>query len=188
MNQPTTYEQLIAQKLQELAVPDQANAIWATIEHQLNIEMPGTDPGSGGGGHGNWWMGGGSLLTLFVAVVTYISVSNQHFENQRHIKERPAVEHRRPARKTGQDSAKNEQPENPARPRQGIAEKPAKEAGIPVTRDSAASANPPVTAPEPVPVPADTVPPAKKPRGVRGISDADYRLIPARKDSVRRKD
>lgn len=47
MNHPTTYEQLIAQKLQEMDVPDQANSIWATIEQQLSIEMP-TDSGSGG--------------------------------------------------------------------------------------------------------------------------------------------
>ncbi|HEY0897150.1 MAG TPA: hypothetical protein VGE15_11410 [Sphingobacteriaceae bacterium] len=189
MNQPTTYEQLIAQKLQELAVPDQANAIWATIEHQLNIEMPGNDPGSGGGGHGNWWMGGGSLLTLFVAVVTYISVSNQNFENRRPLNERPAVQHPRPVKKSQPDAPKDDRSKT-VRPRPDINEKPAKQAGKPIVRDSLVNTNPPVAAPDPLQVPAaaDTVPPTKKSRGVRGISDADYRLIPARKDTLRRKD
>ena len=191
MNQPTTYEQLIAQKLQELAVPDQANAIWATIEQQLNIEMPGNDPGPGGGGHHNWWMGGGGLLTLFVAVVTYISVSNQKFDNQRNVKEQPAVQHPKPGKKNQGDSTRQVPPGKVIRPRQqGVSEKPKETGEQPVVRDSLMKVSAPVAAPEPakIPLTADTVRPPAKPRGVKGISDADYRLIPARKDSIRRND
>ncbi|MBK7883673.1 MAG: hypothetical protein IPJ81_07600 [Chitinophagaceae bacterium] len=44
MNKNTTYEQLIAQKLEQLAVPDSADAIWASIEQQLDVVMPVNAP------------------------------------------------------------------------------------------------------------------------------------------------
>lgn len=188
MNQPTAYEQLIAQKLQELAVPEQADAIWATIEHQLNIEMPGGDPGPGGGSHGNWWMGGGSLLTFFVAVITYISISNQHFDNQRHPREQPAGQHAKPVKKDRKQPSENDRTEKlPAKtfpPRTGSA--PHRE---PADTDTVPAAKKPEITAEPamLPQPGDTIAPPRKPRGVRGISDADYRLVPAPRDSTRRK-
>jgi hypothetical protein len=195
MNQPTTYEQLIAQKLQELAVPDQADAIWATIEHQLNIEMPGIDPGSGGPNPSSWWMGGGGLFTLFVAVVTYISVSNQNFESQRSIKEHPSsVQYPKPLKNKG--GSKNASP-----PREGKLNEPAairppagesevaKEAGQPSVQDSTTKAQPEklIIQPAEPARPSDTAGPKRKVRGVQGITDADYRLIPSVKDSLRRK-
>jgi hypothetical protein len=50
MNQRTTYEEWIAGKLEQIPVPDMADAIWARIEQQLNLDMPQQDAGGGNGG------------------------------------------------------------------------------------------------------------------------------------------
>lgn len=193
MSQPSTYEQLIAQKLQELEVPDQANSIWATIEQHLNIEMPVNGPGSGGGStNPGWWLGGGGggLLTIFVATVTYIIISKQKLERDRNLNDAPAsIQYKQPA-KPNQDTAKNTIPL-----REALKDKPAAKSdeqvqeAVAPTSDSVNVAPVPndvVTAPV-QPIQKDTVPTTKKPRGVRGLSDADYRIVPDKADSSRRK-
>ena len=40
MNQKTTYEQTITSKLDQLAVPDMKESIWARIENELNTDLP----------------------------------------------------------------------------------------------------------------------------------------------------
>lgn len=193
MSQPSTYEQLIAQKLQELEVPDQANSIWATIEQHLNIEMPVNGPGSGGGSTNPWWLGGGggSLLTLFVATVTYIIISKQKLERDRNLNDAPAsIQYKQPS-KTNQDTAKNAVPLREImqnKPPASKSNEQIQEAVAP-TSDSVSIAPVPkdvVTTPV-QPVQKDTVPTTKKPRGVRGLSDADYRIVPDKADSSRRK-
>lgn len=193
MSQPLTYEQLIAQKLQELEVPDQANSIWATIEHHLNIEMPVQGPGSGGGsGNSGWWFGsgGGSLLTLFVATVTYIIVSKQKLERDRHLNDAPAtIQYKQPKAKP--DTAKRAVPLGEilkSKPEVSQAEEKPEEMTAPTADSISAAPVPKDVVEAPVQsLPKDTVPAAKKPRGVRGLSDADYRIVPDRKDSTRRR-
>ncbi|HEY1010562.1 MAG TPA: hypothetical protein VGE58_10645 [Daejeonella sp.] len=186
MSQPTTYEQLIAQKLQELAVPDQADAIWATIEHQLNIEMPNNSSGSGGLNNSNWWIGGG-LLTLFIAIIIYIFISKQNPEREKDLEhEPPVIRHEQPLKN------KETTPDHTTPPIKVNASKP-----VVVSEKITSEIREPEQLPahetlknEPVqkvteeplalPRPADTVITRKKPRGVKGISDADYRLVPSR--------
>jgi len=188
MSQPTTYEQLIAQKLQELAVPDQADAIWATIEHQLNIEMPANGSGSGGAGNPGWWIGGGSLFTLFIATITYIITSRQHPETERRVIDKPAViRHEQPVIKA--DTSRHViLPIEPTKNKPADVSVPAEptqtEAGQPAATEIPAI--PPVqklteTSPVPLP-PADTVTAKKKSRGLKGITDADYRIVPSSKN------
>lgn len=43
MNNNFTYEQLIAQKLEQLDVPDMADAIWSRIKTELDSDMPEDD-------------------------------------------------------------------------------------------------------------------------------------------------
>ena len=194
MSQPTTYEQLIAQKLQELAVPDQADAIWATIEHQLNIEMPANGPGSGGAGNPGWWIGGGSLFTLFIATVTYIITSRQHPETERHVIDKPAViQHEQPVIK--EDTSRNViLPMEPRKNKPADVPVPAEpkkeEAEQAVVEEKLQS--PPVQkltedVPAPLP-PADTLVTKKKSRGLKGISDADYRIVPSSKNKGKTKE
>ncbi|NEU06943.1 hypothetical protein GZH53_01345 [Flavihumibacter sp. R14] len=191
MNQPTTYEQLIAQKLQELEVPDQANAIWSTIEHHLNIEMPADGGGPGGGSNFNWWIGGGSLCTFLVAAITYLYVVIHNPENKRNINSQPApIKHHQPLHRQT-DTVRQTPP-----PAWLPAVKPAVVPGTSGAESEQAPSKdtlitiPPPKAAEPLPVQplqTDTLVPKKKQRGVKGISDADYRLVPASKDSLKRK-
>jgi len=194
MSQPSTYEQLIAQKLQELEVPDQANSIWATIEQHLNIEMPVNGPGSGGGSaNPGWWLGsgGGSLLTLFVATVTYILISKQKLERDRHLDDAPASIQSKQPSKTNPDTAKLSVPLHEIRKTQPQTSKPNEElqqAVAPASDTVSVAPLPKDVIEAPVqPIKKDTVPAAKKPRGVRGLSDNDYRIVPDKGDSSRRK-
>ncbi len=43
MNTPTSYETIIAEKLEQLPVPDMADSIWASIQLQLDAGLPGED-------------------------------------------------------------------------------------------------------------------------------------------------
>jgi hypothetical protein len=72
MEQRAAYEITIAGKLDHLPVPDMADAIWARIERQLDIDLPTNDGGNGpapskpsGPGAMGW-----GLSALLVALVT----------------------------------------------------------------------------------------------------------------------
>ncbi|MGB4776219.1 MAG: hypothetical protein WBP45_13675 [Daejeonella sp.] len=43
MNERTTYEQLIARKLEQLPLPDFSNVIWENLQKQLDADMPVSD-------------------------------------------------------------------------------------------------------------------------------------------------
>ena len=74
MNQKTAYEQIITGKLHALPVPDMADAIWARIETQLDLDMPQTDPpptnppGTPSGGI----ILGGISIVFVIALITYL--------------------------------------------------------------------------------------------------------------------
>jgi hypothetical protein len=196
MNQPLTYEQLIAQKLQELDVPDQANVIWATIEQQLNIEMPANgnnSSGSGGFNNPNRWIGGGSLFTLIVAIVTYIFISKQNLESPKNLKEKPATiqQQHEPLQNKEDLSTHSLKPvdvdKKPETVRDNVSPREEEtEQTSPGTETVKSSPKQREAEKiEIIPPQADTVVERKKPRGVRGISDADYRLVPSPKDSTK---
>jgi len=194
MSQPTTYEQLIAQKLQELPVPDQADAIWATIEHQLNIEMPnGPSSGSGGLNNSNWWMGG-TLFILLTAIIIYFFIAKENPRINKSLKDKPAVFKQEQPLENKPDTAilivtpadakipeGKSSPEIDAPEIQEVGKNPVNEVeGIPPLQNIP-------NGPELRTRPADTVVTRKRPRGVKGITDADYRLTPSSKDSIRPK-
>jgi hypothetical protein len=187
MSEPTAYEQLIARKLEELIVPDNANAIWATIEQQLNIEMP-TNGGSSapGGFKPNLWIGGG-FFTIIVAILMYVAISRQSLKNDRSKQEEPAI--------INQQASEDEIKDSLSAPRSTVILKgvPAASKSVLQSADGAKQSSttvvdsiqssPKVTA-DPVvqSVPVDTIPKQKKSRGVKGISDEDYRIVPSQKD------
>ncbi|HEY1113515.1 MAG TPA: hypothetical protein VGE66_08130, partial [Chitinophagaceae bacterium] len=77
MNQKTPYELQIADKLQQLPLPDLQDAIWARIERTLDIDMPSDDGGGGGDDSPPdtpWWGSGGigafTFSMVFVAALT----------------------------------------------------------------------------------------------------------------------
>jgi hypothetical protein len=208
MNQKTPYELQIADKLQQLPLPDLQDAIWARIERTLDIDMPtndddggGGDDGPGSGGGTPWWgsggMGGFVFSMVFVAALTtfvIIKSLNQSTNNG------PAQDNN----PTNQYILPNSQQD---RPPPGNTALPANNRApvrtntpTPVTGDSVFSdplvvTPPPVadsvaatTAAVPSPVPGIQQPaadstPARRRRGVP-VSPNDYRIVP-RSDSTR---
>lgn len=82
MNNRTTYEQLIADKLQQLPIPDMADAIWARIEQQLNVEMPVDDQGlnnTPGSSSPGFRFPGNTMLYIFIAALTTIYFLSKSF-------------------------------------------------------------------------------------------------------------
>lgn len=208
MNQKTTYEQLITEKLEGMPVPDMADAIWARIENQLDIDMPtddgGTDPEprnpSGGG-----WVGGTGLFVFVVALVTIFFIN----KNQRkRAQTKPPVQIEQKANNvqlgdTLQKAPDRSMPFESSRPQ-------AAAPGIPVGITPTASDNavnkdttalyPPmvttvdqktpdtvrnvVTVTPPPVSKQDSVKP-KRTRGVPGITNDDYRIVPVDRDSAK---
>ncbi|HEX2606857.1 MAG TPA: hypothetical protein VHK91_05735, partial [Flavisolibacter sp.] len=70
MHPKQAYEQTITSKLEALPVPDMADAIWARIEAQLDLDMP-TDDGGGNPSSpsGGGWAGKASLFAVIAAIV-----------------------------------------------------------------------------------------------------------------------
>lgn len=192
MSNPTTYEILIAEKLQELAVPDQATAIWEKIEQHLNIEMPiGSSPGGAGGGYFNWWMGGTGLFSLLVGLTAYLIVTNQKIDKGRSIHSTPVLIKPGILPSVSHEAANINWPGLKSTKVLQSADPQSVQIDQKVSSQAAAADSlayiPVEEALEPItitPSIIDTAIVKKKPRGVRGISDADYRIVPARKDSM----
>ena len=85
MNQKKAYEQTIAVKLEAIPLPDMADAIWARIENQLDIDMP-TDDGGGNSTpdapSGFGWIGGSVLFVFAVALVSFFIINNNNKNKQ----------------------------------------------------------------------------------------------------------
>ncbi len=80
MNQRTTYELTIAEKLQQVSIPDMREAIWSRIEDQLDIDMPEDDPnGPDSPDTWNWkiFTRKFGMFAAVVAVVTTVFLMNK---------------------------------------------------------------------------------------------------------------
>lgn len=195
MNERTSYEQTINEKLQHLPLPAMEDAIWARVKAQLDIDLPSDDNGgnrpdapSGGG----WIWGAGVLLFVaaFVAVFLLLKKPKQQL---------PSVSN------SPQPTAVPSAPTTPEQPDRGrvVGRKafspatrldPGSAPALPVNPagDSVALAPetrlPEADPPQPTtvllpPLQVDTTRAKPKTRGVPGITDNDYRIVPARKDS-----
>lgn len=208
MNQKTTYEQLITEKLEGLPVPDMADAIWARIETQLDIDMPtddgGTDPEprnpSGGG-----WVGGTGLFVFVVALVT-IFLINKNQKKRAQSKSPVQIEQKANNVQTSDTIQKVPDRSTPFESNMPQATAPGVSVGITppasgnaVNKDTTALYPPMVTTVDPrkpdtvrnvvtvTPPPGskqDSVKP-KRTRGVPGITNDDYRIVPVDRDSAK---
>ena len=84
MNQKLPYELTIAEKLELLTVPDMVDAIWARIETQLDIDMPTDDgppepPATPTTGTGNW-INTGFLIALIIILFTQVNKQQKNKE------------------------------------------------------------------------------------------------------------
>lgn len=188
MNQKKAYEQTIAVKLEAIPLPDMADAIWARIENQLDIDMP-TDEGGGNSTpdapSGFGWIGGSALFVFTVALVSFFIFNN----NKQSIS--PVTN----SNSTQNDSAFNK----PSVPDPVTVQTPAAATSIHKTVNNPAlsgadslyqqqvvqptadsmqqlSKTPALNLPS-----QDTTPPKKRTRGVSGITDQDYRIEPVNK-------
>jgi hypothetical protein len=196
MDQKAAYEITITEKLEQLSVPDMVDAIWARIETQLDIDMPTDDgpanpPGSSPSGSGLWNIAGLALFIAALVAVIYFTnkkpnntIDDAGSSNTGTIISAPGnTNDKPPPSPTLSPQQQQTLPDqNLFRPSPLVADSAADQQTAPADRpvinniiDSAAIIAPPV-----VNKPDST---QKKGRGVKGISDNDYRVTPAGKDS-----
>jgi hypothetical protein len=208
MNHLTTYEQLIADKLQQLPVPDMADAIWARIEQQLDVEMPEDKPGDPAKGNNSlpgYRFPGNIILYVFfaalISVIFYLNKPVQYKEtsaspasntisvpettdNTLQKQSMPAMQ----AETIYTDKA--DLPVDYIKEEKNVAEnEPPSITNKALDTKEVESVNkeekPPlieVAQKKAGPLVQDSVP--KKTRGVKGITSNDYRIAPVRKDSL----
>ena len=199
MNRTTSYEQLIAAKLDHVPVPDMSDSIWAGIETRLDTGVgAGTPKGKG------WWYG-----FIGIAIVVALILVWWHYSHKSNAPERtvpketvPMIKEPLPARDSSTIINKPKKKQPPVEPvtakKDTLVNKnnsvdstfrqdppPAGQDISPVSPDSSSGRHNRVQ-----PQHIDTVnlrPVVKKHRGVRGITDEDYK-ISTKKDSAGRKD
>lgn len=200
MNQRAQQEILIAEKLEQLSIPDMVDAIWSRIENQLDIDLP-TDEGPGGPdapstpGKGAWVKPGIFLfVTAFFLAIYFIN--NKKDTNSNSI----PVETEKPV------FISPDQKEAGPPGIQGVGGQRSLQTDpngqlIPFTDSGAADSPGPIdnlqTDSNPLPVnddspvislpPVDVIKPdtgKKKSRGVKGINPGDYKVVPSKKDSA----
>lgn len=202
MNQKTTYEITIADKLGQLHAPDMREAIWSRIEAELDLDLPGDDNPSGPEQpkSPDWtsFTRRFGTFAVIVAVVTVFFINKQQDKPAINRDDSPAaIETIQPAPGSG-ESPPGEPAAGTAGPRQEVnsseaSPTPVSDSFINIAADQPAIFNdtttpaPLVSTPpekQPViipPIKQDTVP--KKSKGFKGITDSDYR-ISLKKDSV----
>lgn len=189
MNQRTSYEIIIAGKLEALPIPDMADQIWDRIKGQLDIDMPTDDdlPGPDGGSPVIRGIGWGALIFIGALITIFFLGRNKQEAKPSALQSREPV-------KIEQPIPAGQPPTSPINTiRTTIDKPPGRNQGIPISTDSAYSQEPtqpnrdsnmvvqqPSITENPIP---ETVLPSsdstvKKKRGVSGLKDSDYKIVP----------
>lgn len=193
MNKITAYEQLIAQQLEQLPVPDMADLVWESIVPELD-QIPAAPDHQKPFYKGKFWLG---ICVVFVAVVlVWILSSQRHHTPAGEASPElvPPAEYK----KNIADSARNEvEVPVPISPAPTIKLNSdtitAIPTAIPVIADTLQQFIPPaadISSPDSVvQVPVDSLQstPVKKPKGVKGITPGDYKIYGAKKDSAKKR-
>jgi hypothetical protein len=191
MHSKEAYEQTITSKLEALPVPDMADAIWARIEAQLDLDMPTDD---GGGNSPSSPPGGGLIgragIFLFVAALVltfflYTSRKNRDLVPETTIMNNrldtiPIINISPPSTELGEE---DDEPRNtketpdatvvPLDSSQNLGAIPLLQFKMDSIQQSTAVVPPPVSLID------DSIPPKRKTgRGVQGLSGEDYRITP----------
>lgn len=198
MNQKTTYEITITEKLEQLKAPQLVDSIWARIEAQLDLELPTDDgppnpPASPLTGPGKWI--GGGILALLLFLFFFQNKEQTPASVNEPLIETPTINNGtgQPKQPPGNSTIAN--PQNNAS---------SSNSGDPLLTvpDSGNTTSVPNFVPQPdssagtpllLNVPKQQLPPpktngpdsTKKRRGVQGITNDDYRIVP-KKDSTER--
>lgn len=195
MDQRHTYEQTITGKLDALPIPDMADAIWSRVEAQLDIDMPEDDGPSGTNGPTPSTpviIGGSLVLIIAFFALFFLSQKNDDQPvNENSTSPSPPAE-----LQIGPPENNNSAGDpGPLRRQDQLVLPPTSPFVVPDSFASAPMINPAdssrifpntvVTSP-PVTIPKgtdSTTIPGKKKRGVSGINDNDYKIVP-KKDST----
>jgi cell division protein FtsL len=198
---PSPYESAIAAKLQQLPVPDMADGIWASIEMQLDADLSSGDddaspqkptkrlPGMGKG----FYL---SVLAAVIVAIVLIYKANKNHSNKSNSTPVPAkIDTLTPVAGSDQSSNMPAQKKDSSKPTV-VNKKDSSNSLIPGNRisvDSVGQLVVPFNKPDssavikgkPLLPSFDSVPPPLliKPRGVKGITDNDYRIQESKKDS-----
>lgn len=198
MDQRTAYELTITEKLHQLPVPDMQDAIWSRIEAQLDIDMPTDDGGGSAGPQSPDWknlLGRIGPFAVVVAVVTIFLVNRSSRKNKpaQHRNQFPTTQTATPSNNPstappGRNSSTpvtypattNSNPGPVVQSPGDSVSAPPVTISLPPAGDSVLQSPVLVQAPPPVKIDSAT---KKKPKGVTGITDGDYRIVP-KKDSI----
>ena len=202
MNQQPTYETLLTRKLEQVPLPDMADSIWSAIDTALGPPpppatdtTPGNKPSSGGNPAGGKWLYI-AIPSGIIVLVAVLLLQQQKQNTQRPQKELPVVPADTLQQQLPEPGSSQPPPLNPLKEdRNTIAIPPDSLFNIPA---DTIQQDPVIPIPDKK-INADTVttqsviradslqvPPAAKPRGVKGIMDKDYKIITEKKDSGRK--
>jgi hypothetical protein len=202
MNQKATYEITITGKLGQLPLPDLKDAIWSRIEDQLDIDMPEDNGGGPDAPTSPDWinlLGKISPYAVVVAFVSLLLIQNKDPQNNQILQTPPATN--TPAiNQTTTPIVKEQEDRNNSATYSGgqtdvnISSPSGTDAVSTVIPDNNIAqkaddtittqpAPPPLLQTNSLPVQTDSV--QKKKRGVSGITDSDYRIVPQKKDSTK---
>jgi hypothetical protein len=194
MDERITYEQLIGDKLQHLPVPDMQDAIWLRIKTELDNDMPEGDDGEGGNvpqAPKSPALLGWGLAVVVVALIAAFLLFKKAPKTKTNTKQAdtvtqimtPTVQSTSPPLpevKTNNKTAPVVQQANGPVPNVAIDLPAAKQPGEPITvpgsKDSVQQMQPSIV--NTAPAVKDTVAPVKKGKGLSGIKDEDYRIVP----------
>ena len=201
MHTPTPYEVTIAAKLEQLPVPDMMDSIWASIEMQLDADLPSDDNASSkntakrkpGMGKGFYL----SVLTAVIIAIILIYKANKNDKKKNNNTPVPAkTEIVVPVADSDQSTRiileknngitttvvnKKDSSNNSFIPGNRISLDSVGQLALPFSKaDSSAIIKNILLLPSFDSIP---LPPLIKPKGVKGITDNDYRIQENKKDS-----
>jgi hypothetical protein len=200
MNPLQAYELTIKGKLEAIPLPDMEDAIWARISARLDTDMPTDDDSGGGPASGippRTWIGGGALLIFLISLISIFYNRTSKDEVPQVIPANPVEIPDASIQPNEVSPGGNPVPQNIINPEPSSQEQPANtidpqptpfpaqvNPDIGIKDSLAADIVGPVLSPpvNPPPIAKDSVIPGKKSRGVKGISDNDYKIVP-KKDS-----
>jgi hypothetical protein len=204
MNQKATYELTITEKLEQLTAPGMVDTIWARIEAQLDIDLPTDDgpanpPATPTSGSGKW-LNRGFIIAAVAIVLIYL------FNNR---KQTIAPDDQPTINAPASNPTNNENPVRNNSPGTNNTNAPQNNtSGVNTSIPNTVNVDTATIAPNMGPVqfvpdsnavqtntlpvvtpplvtqqknpPTDTT---KKGRGVKGITDADYKIVPKKDTS-----
>jgi hypothetical protein len=194
MDKRLRYEQLIAGKLESLPIPDMEDAIWARVKAQLDIDLPGDEGGAGTGSPTVPPMVGWGLTIVILSLITaFFIYKNKPAATNLPDQTTPAQQTITPAQEVKPPPLKGDKPsvtttttESASLPEPTVRQQDSMQAQDVVNSFTKAvdsvmkDISSPVVAANKV---KDTIPAVKKKgKGVSGLKDEDYKIVP-RKDN-----